>query len=109
VVGGQLFATSYREPQATVFEWVFSAGIKEWLLQLTTGGAGPWFARYLGHEIAQPANEIDHLGVACVGHILFEGEAHHLHRGAIEDRCCTPFGWAPARWSVAKLASLRWH
>ena len=38
----------------------------------------------LGDEVAQRAHEIGHLGVARIGHVLLEGEAHHQHAGAID-------------------------
>ena len=39
---------------------------------------------HLNDEIAQRADEIDHFGIARIGHVLLEGEAHHQHPGAID-------------------------
>ena len=37
-----------------------------------------------GDEIAKRADEIGHLGVARIGHVLLEGKTHHQHAGAID-------------------------
>ena len=55
-------------------------------------------------------DEIDHLGVARIGHVLFEGEAHHQHAGVDRTQGDENTTWQadlPAMCVAATLAGRR--